>query len=137
MQVSKVVLPAQCILSLMCLTYIQCAIQDESSVKPDLTTNDDNSIITTPLHRIAPHHHNHNHNNSVKRYQVAKFDFEHVSTPYIISLWIIIVGLAKIGKSFVFFLFNSFQINQNIMFYKSIDSPIIQFSIIFHILNLI
>jgi hypothetical protein len=100
MQVSKVVLPAQCILSFMCLTYIQCAIQDESSVKPDLTTKDDNSIITTPLHRIGPHHHNNDHNNSVKRYQVAKFDFEHVSTPYIISLWIIIVGLAKIGESF-------------------------------------
>ncbi|KAH9399779.1 Sodium/hydrogen exchanger 1 [Tyrophagus putrescentiae] len=31
------------------------------------------------------------------RYQVAKFDFEHVATPYIISMWIIIVGLAKIG----------------------------------------
>ena len=34
----------------------------------------------------------------VKRYQVASFDFNHVATPYIISLWIIIVGLAKIGK---------------------------------------
>ena len=33
-----------------------------------------------------------------ERYQVASFDFNHVATPYIISLWIIIVGLAKIGK---------------------------------------
>lgn len=32
------------------------------------------------------------------RYSVASFDFNHVATPYIISLWIIIVGLAKIGK---------------------------------------
>lgn len=32
------------------------------------------------------------------RYAVASFDFHHVATPYIISLWIIIVGLAKIGK---------------------------------------
>lgn len=32
------------------------------------------------------------------RYAVASFDFNHVATPYIISLWIIIVGLAKIGK---------------------------------------
>lgn len=31
------------------------------------------------------------------RYAVASFDFHHVATPYIISLWIIIVGLAKIG----------------------------------------
>lgn len=34
----------------------------------------------------------------VKRYKVASFDFNHVATPYIISLWIIIVGLAKIGN---------------------------------------
>jgi hypothetical protein len=32
------------------------------------------------------------------RYAVASFDFNHVATPYIISLWIIIVGLAKIGE---------------------------------------
>lgn len=32
------------------------------------------------------------------RYAVASFDFHHVATPYIISLWIIIVGLAKIGE---------------------------------------
>lgn len=32
-----------------------------------------------------------------KRYQVAAVDFHHVSSPYIISLWIIIAGLAKIG----------------------------------------
>lgn len=32
------------------------------------------------------------------RYPVASFDFNHVATPYIISLWIIIVGLAKIGE---------------------------------------
>ena len=37
----------------------------------------------------------------VKRYQVASFDFNHVATPYIISLWIIIVGLAKIGKLYI------------------------------------
>jgi len=105
MQVSKVVLPAQLILTFMCITYIQCSTHEESSATPDLSTSDENSIITTPLHRIAPHHnnHNHNHNQTVKRYQVAKFDFEHVSTPYIISLWIIIVGLAKIGESHVSF----------------------------------
>lgn len=32
-----------------------------------------------------------------KRYQVASVDFHHVSAPYIISIWIIIAGLAKIG----------------------------------------
>jgi hypothetical protein len=37
------------------------------------------------------------------RYAVATFDFHHVATPYIISLWIIIVGLAKIGKHAVCF----------------------------------
>ncbi|XP_015784573.1 sodium/hydrogen exchanger 3-like isoform X1 [Tetranychus urticae] len=36
-------------------------------------------------------------NNSTKRYAIAKFDFEKVSQPYIICLWIIIVGVAKIG----------------------------------------
>lgn len=38
------------------------------------------------------------HGPKSERYQVASFDFNHVATPYIISLWIIIVGLAKIGK---------------------------------------
>ncbi|RWS13221.1 sodium/hydrogen exchanger 3-like protein [Dinothrombium tinctorium] len=33
----------------------------------------------------------------VQRYHVAKFDFARIATPYIVSLWIIIVGLAKIG----------------------------------------
>lgn len=44
----------------------------------------------------TPHHIG---NHSVHRYRVATFDFDHVSTPYIVSLWIIIVGLAKIGES--------------------------------------
>lgn len=37
--------------------------------------------------------------NGAERYAVAGFDFNRVATPYIISLWIIIVGLAKIGES--------------------------------------
>ena len=38
------------------------------------------------------------HEKQAMRYSVASFDFGHVATPYIISLWIIIVGLAKIGE---------------------------------------
>lgn len=36
---------------------------------------------------------------SSKHYPIFRFDFNHVSTPYIILLWIIIVGFGKIGES--------------------------------------
>lgn len=42
------------------------------------------------------------HEKQSMRYSVASFDFGHVATPYIISLWIIIVGLAKIGESNIY-----------------------------------
>ena len=34
----------------------------------------------------------------VSRYQVAKFNFEHVSDVYAITLWILLGSLAKVGK---------------------------------------
>lgn len=37
-------------------------------------------------------------NETVKHYELFKFDFEKVSTPYIVCLWILIVGVAKIGE---------------------------------------
>lgn len=33
------------------------------------------------------------------RYEVAKFNFEHVSDVYAITLWILLGSLAKVGKS--------------------------------------
>lgn len=58
------------------------------------TSSHDVSVIKTPIgqHGSGPS------NREGMRYSVAAFDFNHVATPYIISLWIIIVGLAKIGK---------------------------------------
>jgi hypothetical protein len=35
----------------------------------------------------------------IGRYQVAKFNFEHVSDVYAITLWILLGSLAKVGKS--------------------------------------
>ena len=59
-------------------------------------TSLDSSNLTIPS---ITHPSSHEANGN-KRYPVASFDFNHVATPYIISLWIIIVGLAKIGESF-------------------------------------
>ena len=36
--------------------------------------------------------------NGTERYKILTFDFERVELPYVICLWILIVGLAKIGK---------------------------------------
>ena len=33
-----------------------------------------------------------------ERFQVAHFDFEYVSTPLIVSLWVLFVSVAKVGK---------------------------------------
>jgi hypothetical protein len=35
----------------------------------------------------------------IGRYQVAKFNFEHVSDVYAITLWILLGSLAKVGES--------------------------------------
>lgn len=37
-----------------------------------------------------------------KQLDIFVVDFSHVSTPFIISLWIAIAGLAKIGKVFIY-----------------------------------
>lgn len=34
----------------------------------------------------------------LKRFQVVAWNFPHVETPYIISLWIVLASVAKIGK---------------------------------------
>lgn len=36
-----------------------------------------------------------------KQLNIFVVDFSHVSTPFIISLWIAIAGLAKIGEDFI------------------------------------
>lgn len=49
------------------------------------------------------------------RYQVASLDFNHVSSPLIISLWILTAGFAKIGECFQFDpLLISMQLSKNI-----------------------
>ena len=35
--------------------------------------------------------------NDTEGYQVAKFDFAHISTPYIICMWILLASAMKIG----------------------------------------
>ena len=63
-----------------------------------------NSRIKDTLEWSEPARDSYRNNQShpIKHVELAKFDFDHVSTPYVISLWIIIVGLAKIGKSIDF-----------------------------------
>ncbi len=45
------------------------------------------------------------------RYQVAKFNFDHVSDVYAITLWILLGSLAKVGKSTLEFIFLMFKKN--------------------------
>ncbi|KAI1306501.1 Sodium/hydrogen exchanger 3 [Halotydeus destructor] len=56
---------------------------------PDRTLNGPNLSLPEPADLVEE--------KKVERYHVFSFDFNNVATPYIISLWIIIVGLAKIG----------------------------------------
>ena len=52
---------------------------------------------------------NNHHKSLHKRYHVAAFDFNYVSTPFIISVWIVFASIAKIGLViFLLFIFPSF-----------------------------
>jgi hypothetical protein len=62
--------------------------QVNSRIKDTIEWNEP-SIASNQTNRSRPE----------KQFDLAKFDFDHVSTPYVISLWIIIVGLAKIGMN--------------------------------------
>ena len=55
---------------------------------------------------------------SSKHYPIFRFDFNHVSTPYIILLWIIIVGFGKIGES------SDISINSKILFINNFQISI-------------
>jgi len=57
------------------------------------------------------------HDKESKRYEIVKLDFERVTAPYIISLWIAIVGLAKIGKLY----FTLFSLMHAFLIFVSID----------------
>ncbi|KAK8784231.1 hypothetical protein V5799_009406 [Amblyomma americanum] len=75
---------------------------------PDDHTASTDDVIVSPIHHHgvggghalsgAPGHHGAGaRDGPPKRFQVAKVDFHHVATPFIISVWIIIAGFAKIG----------------------------------------
>ncbi|KAL1428904.1 hypothetical protein MTO96_016656 [Rhipicephalus appendiculatus] len=73
---------------------------------PDDHTASTDDVIVSPIHHhgvggghavSAGHHGSGERDGTPKRFQVAKVDFHHVATPFIISVWIIIAGFAKIG----------------------------------------
>lgn len=73
---------------------------------PDDHTASTDDVIVSPIHHhgaggghsLSPGHHGAGaRDGPPKRFQVAKVDFHHVATPFIISVWIIIAGFAKIG----------------------------------------
>lgn len=73
---------------------------------PDDHTASTDDVIVSPIHHhgvggghavSAGHHGSGARDGTPKRFQVAKVDFHHVATPFIISVWIIIAGFAKIG----------------------------------------
>lgn len=75
---------------------------------PDDHTASTDDVIVSPIHHhsaggghaLSPGHHGAGaRDGTPKRFQVAKVDFHHVATPFIISVWIIIAGFAKIGAS--------------------------------------
>ncbi|CAN8024207.1 unnamed protein product [Ixodes persulcatus] len=75
---------------------------------PDDHTASTDDVIVSPInhhgHHVGgltgPGHHGSGGKGSeVQRFQVAKVDFHHVATPFIISVWIIIAGFAKIEGS--------------------------------------
>lgn len=75
---------------------------------PDDHTASTDDVIVSPIHHhgvggghalsgASGHHGAGARDGPPKRFQVAKVDFHHVATPFIISVWIIIAGFAKIG----------------------------------------
>lgn len=70
----------------------------EWTPKIPFETSHDSNLTSNHASSPSSSKHPAGHESKSERYQVASFDFNHVATPYIISLWIIIVGLAKIGK---------------------------------------
>ncbi|XP_013794141.1 sodium/hydrogen exchanger 3-like [Limulus polyphemus] len=67
---------------------------EKSSEVPSVLTASE--INVARLERSEPAEHV-NEEHKIHRYHVATIDFLHVSTPYIIALWIFVAGLAKIG----------------------------------------
>lgn len=39
-----------------------------------------------------------NHSNETERYEVAKLDWEHVQGPFMVTIWLLLASLFKIGK---------------------------------------
>lgn len=71
-----------------CLTVLQ-----ENSGQAELSNNGQtsaNGSHDTEDHGVEEHRH--------ERYQVFHFDFDGVQAAYVVSLWIFIASIAKIGK---------------------------------------
>lgn len=72
----------------------------QEAVPPDPDDHTTDEVRVEPVH---PHGSSHaagtprQPHGVTQRFEVAKVDFHHVATPFIISVWIIIAGFAKIG----------------------------------------
>lgn len=83
-----------CLLFILCM----CGFSGADSNVPQHATEDISAIDKIKQNLVKhPALDEDTNKSSVKRFPVVAFDFHHVATPYIISLWIVIVGLAKIG----------------------------------------
>ena len=81
-------------------------LADSATAPPDSDVSDIHGILDliteSPVHEDETHENDSDHESHHKehRYSVATFDFSHVATPFIISVWILFASLAKIGIYF-------------------------------------
>ncbi|XP_064466459.1 sodium/hydrogen exchanger 3-like [Ornithodoros turicata] len=69
----------------------------QEAVPPDPDDHTTDEVIVEPVHTHGSGSLSRQSHGAIQRFQVAKVDFHHVATPFIISVWIIIAGFAKIG----------------------------------------
>ncbi|XP_067120663.1 Na(+)/H(+) exchanger protein 2-like [Centruroides vittatus] len=81
------------------LTTVTVKGEDERNTEKTVTETSESPVIKTITY--ADNNEDRKYESSASgnqhRFQVTTVDFPHVSTPFIISLWIVIAGLAKIG----------------------------------------
>lgn len=76
-------------------------------VTPDIGNPSDKSAAIPEIHDdhgLVERFNNETH--VIVRYQISSIDFDRVSTPFIIGLWILSASIAKICKLIFFFNFN-------------------------------